>query len=140
MNDEPKGRLLALDVGTKRIGVAVSDELRMIAQPHSTLNRGKTAVPRIVALLSELGVRKVIVGLPLRLDGGEGEQAADARRFAAKLAEQTPGIDIVLWDERLTTVEAGERMQSGGRKQKHDIDAVAAAVILESYLASPHNR
>lgn len=136
MNGEPKGRVLALDVGTKRIGIAVSDELRMIAQPHSTVKRGKSAVPQILALVSELQARRIVVGLPLRLDGGEGDQAADARRFAAKLATQAPGTEIVLWDERLTTVEAKERMQSGGRKQKYDIDAVAAAVILESYLTS----
>ena len=129
-----KGRILALDVGKKRIGVAVSDELAMIARPHSTLPRGKTAAPRILALVSELGARRVVVGLPLRLDGSEGEQAADVRRFAAKLAAKAPEVDITFWDERLTTVEAQERMQSGSRKQKYDIDAVAAAVILEGYL------
>jgi putative Holliday junction resolvase len=134
-----KGRILALDVGKKRIGIAVSDELRMIAQPHSTVKRGKTAVPRILALVSELEVRRVVVGLPLRLDGGEGEQAADARRFAAKLSAQAPAMDIVFWDERLSSVEAKERMQTGGRKQKHDIDAVAAAVILESFLNTIKN-
>ena len=136
-----KGRIVALDVGKKRIGVAVSDELGMIARPHSTLLRGKTALDRIRALTAELGVRLIVVGLPLRLDGSEGEQAADARRFSEKLQSAAFPTEVILWDERLTTVEAQERRaQSGRRKQKHDIDAMAAAVILESYLGRNEGR
>lgn len=129
------GRILALDVGKKRIGVAVSDELSMIARPHSVVVRNKHAIPKILSLVMDLGVRKIVIGLPLHLDGREGEQAEDVRTFVKKLEPQV-SVEVVLWDERLSTVEAEERMsvrKSG--KHKLGVDAVAAAVILESYLS-----
>lgn len=133
MADQPTpGRILALDVGTRRIGVAVCDELQMTARPYKVLERNRKAIAAIHDLVAELQARKILVGLPLHLDGTEGEQAAEVRSFAAKL-EKKAAVEIIYWDERLSTVDAEER--SGSRKSEHGIDARAAAVILESYLS-----
>jgi putative Holliday junction resolvase len=129
-------RLLALDVGGRRIGIAVSDALGFTARPHSTIERNRSAIPKIAQLAKELEVKRVVIGLPLHLNGREGEQAADVRTFAGKLASALDLIPIEFWDERFSTVEASELQSRQRRKQgkKKDIDAIAAAVILESYL------
>jgi|SRR5688572_11905219 putative holliday junction resolvase len=129
-------RLMALDVGKKRIGIAISDPLKITARPHSTIDRGKSAYPRIVSLVQELEVERIIVGLPLHLSGVEGEQAKDVRSFVAKLQPHL-NIPIEYKDERLTTVEAEYRIadrRGDWRKRKSKIDAVAASVLLEEYL------
>ncbi|HET6267262.1 MAG TPA: Holliday junction resolvase RuvX [Acidobacteriota bacterium] len=128
-------RILALDVGKKRIGIAVSDPLRMTARPHSTIERNKAAAERIAGIAAELETGEIVIGLPLHLDGREGEQAADVRKFAAKLETVLINTPILFWDERLSTVEAQETMTSTkGKHAKTGIDAVAAAHILQSYL------
>lgn len=130
-------RILALDVGKRRIGVAVSDPLRILAKPHSTLDRNRQAPGKISAIVKEKEVDLVLVGLPLHLNGTEGEQALDVRGFAEKLAPALPGIQIRFVDERLTTVEAQERLydrRGSWRKNKDRIDAFAAASLLERYL------
>lgn len=129
-------RILSLDVGKRRIGVAVSDPLGITARPHSTIQRDKRAVEVIVALVRQLEVDRIVVGLPLHLDGKEGEQAKDVRSFASKLAQESL-VPIEFYDERLTTVEAEERLagrRGDWRKKKGLIDAFAAAAILEAYL------
>jgi len=129
-------RVMALDVGKRRIGVAVSDPLGITARPHSTILRDKKALDTICAVVRDLHAERIIVGLPLHLDGTEGEQAKDVRSFASKLASRSI-VPIEFCDERLTTVEAEERLanrRGGWRKKKNRIDALAAASILESYL------
>jgi putative Holliday junction resolvase len=129
---------MGLDVGERRVGVAVSDELGAIATPLATVQRGPRDVAEIDDLVREWSVSRLVVGLPTGLSGREGPQAALVRAFAAKLEDVLPpAVELVYWDERLTTaiaerslIEAGTRRQ----RRKERIDAVAAAVLLQSYL------
>jgi putative Holliday junction resolvase len=130
-------RILALDVGTKKIGIAVSDPLAITARPHSTVQRNKEGIEKIVDFVKQLEVKEILIGLPLHLDGTEGEQAKDVRAFAARLAPKVAPVALKFWDERLTTVEAQERLsdrRGDWRKSKKEIDAFAAAMLLEAYL------
>jgi putative pre-16S rRNA nuclease len=132
-------RLIALDIGKRRIGIAISDPMQITARPHSTIARSKTSVAEIAKLAAELEADTILVGLPLHLNGTEGEQAKDVRAFASKLAQTISEIEIKFVDERLTTVEAEERLadrRGGWRKNKDRIDAFAAASILQNYLNS----
>ena len=129
-------RLMALDVGKRRIGVAITDPLQITARPHSTIPRNKDSAAHIASVVTELQIVRIIVGLPLHLSGKEGEQAQDVRRFASKLEEHVT-VPIEFKDERLTTVEAEYRLsdrRGDWRKRKKNIDAVAASVLLEEYL------
>ena len=129
-------RIMALDVGKRRIGIAVTDLLQITARPHSTIPRNREAAQKIAAIIQEMEVGKLIVGLPLHLSGAEGEQAADVRSFVANLAEHI-SVPVEFKDERLTTVEAEQRLsdrRGDWRKRKKLIDAVAASVMLEDYL------
>jgi putative Holliday junction resolvase len=133
------GRLLALDLGEARIGVAVSDPSRSIARPIGTLaNRGRErALQAVAALVAEHDARGVIVGHPLDLSGNEGAAARRARRFAELLAAELPGIAVELHDERLSTVEAERRLAEAGlaaSRRREAVDAAAAVVILQSHL------
>jgi putative Holliday junction resolvase len=130
-------RILALDVGKRRIGIAVSDALRLTARPHSTIDRNRLAPQKIAAIAKDHEAGLVIVGLPLHLNGTEGEQAKDVRQFGERLAQALPETEIRFVDERLTTVEAQERLydrRGGWRKNKDRIDAFAAASLLERFL------
>jgi putative holliday junction resolvase len=130
-------RILALDVGKKRIGIAISDPLGVTARPHSTVDRNKKGVGKIVEIVNQLEAKEILIGLPLHLDGTEGEQAKDVRSFAARLTPLVAPVPLKFWDERLTTVEAQERLsdrRGDWRKSKKEIDAFAAAMILEAYL------
>ncbi len=140
MTDVP-GRALAIDLGSVRIGLAVSDLLRLTVRP---IEPYRSVGPRkdlnaLAAVAIEHEVTTVVVGLPLQLSGDEGGGAVAAREFASLLQRRIPKIEIKLWDERLTTVEA-ERLliegNMGRRKRKSRVDGVAAALILESYLES----
>ena len=132
-------RYLALDVGTKRIGVAVSDELGLTAQPVLTLERRRS--PRedlrsLARLCRRYMVAGIVVGNPLRLSGEISPQAVKVQSFAAALEELT-GLPVHLWDERLTTHEAHQLLyESGHARQTHRrvVDQVAATVILQSFL------
>jgi len=131
-------RLLALDLGSKRIGTAVSDDLELTAQPLSVLNRhgGARDLQAIGRLVREQQAGEVVIGLPLNMDGSEGAAAAQARRFAERLGAAL-GIPVRLWDERLTTWEA-EGVLKEARvkpiKRRAVVDKLAAALILRSYL------
>ena len=132
-------RIAALDVGDARIGVAISDELGLTTRGLGVVRRqgGSRDLEAIARLLSPFPVDRVVVGLPLNMDGSEGPQADKVRRFAARFAEHT-GLAVELWDERLTTVEAESVMRETGvapRKRRGLVDQVAAAGILRSYLA-----
>lgn len=134
----PSGRLLAIDWGTKRIGLAVTDPTRTIAQPLATLTRRagrRFPLQQLRPYLEEYRPVGIVVGLPLTAEGTEGEAAAAARAVAALVAEKT-GLPVVLWDERMTTARAAEADAVGGRV---DRDQRAAAVLLQSWLEA-HRR
>jgi len=132
-----RGRVLGLDLGQSRIGVAISDEDRRMAVPVGTVHTGAPEdVKAIAAIVAENGVTEVVVGLPLGLSGASGEAADHARKFAEALRGFL-GVPVVLHDERLSTVEAERALRSAGvtgRRQREVVDQSAAAVILQSYL------
>ena len=135
-------RHLGIDLGDKRVGLALSDEDGMFASPHSVLERtGDRAVIASVAhLVRELDVGMCVVGLPLHMDGREGPEAERARQFAARLADKTHK-PVELWDERWSTVAAERALREGGkRRRKHAVDAVAAALLLQAFLDSKDDR
>jgi putative Holliday junction resolvase len=137
-------RVLGLDMGERRVGVAISDPSGTVARPLHTLVRGSREedFTAVASLVAEHNVDLVVVGRPLSLDGTEGPQARRVTRYVEALAAQLP-VRVVLWDERFTTVAAGEILrQSRSKKERRrargagEIDAIAAAVILQSYLDS----
>jgi putative Holliday junction resolvase len=136
-----QGRVLGIDAGDRRVGVALSDELRLLATPLTVLHTTQGLAPVLEALIEVIrreAVDHVVVGLPLNADGSEGRQAKRARHFA-RVAERVVGRPVELWDERLSTREAEEIVRLQGRRtrkmrQRCEIDAVAAAVILQDYL------
>jgi len=134
---EETGRLLGLDIGHRRIGVAVSDPLGMVASPRGYVAVGQDGgLPEVCALVTELEIVRIVVGLPLAMDGRERDAAQGVRDWVERLCERVP-VPVELWDERLTTA-AAERalLESGMRREKRNLrrDAVAAALILQSYL------
>lgn len=133
-------RILGLDVGDRRIGLAISDPNGQIAVPLRTLHRGTPAggIGAIAALVQEEGVEAVVVGLPLRLDGSAGRQAESVQEFVRQLLPAVK-VPVTLWDERLSTVQAEQllrRDRRSPRKSKGEQDALAAAIILQGYLDS----
>ncbi|HKW41237.1 MAG TPA: Holliday junction resolvase RuvX [Gemmatimonadales bacterium] len=140
MTDGPtRGRLVGVDWGQQRIGVALSDESQLIAQPLVTLTRraGKRFPMRqLLTLLEQHGVTGVVVGLPLDAAGTEGEAARAARALAGEIA-RTSGKPVELWDERLTSARALRAVREMGgttRGRKEDVDSLAATVMLQHYL------
>jgi putative holliday junction resolvase len=139
MPEPDRPRYLGLDVGNRRIGVAVSDELGLTAQPVLTLERRRN--PRedlrsLARLCRRFGVAGIVVGNPLHLSGGASPQAAKIQAFAAELGELT-GLPIYPWDERLTTHEAHQILyEAGHARQTHRrvVDQVAATLILQEFL------
>ena len=135
-----KGRILALDLGKKRIGLALSDPLGITAQGLPTLERTniREDLAKLQRLAAERGVDLILLGHPLHMSGREGKQAEYARNFAARLTERT-GLEVRLWDERLTTVEAQRVLKASGisiAKRAKAVDKLAAQILLESYLDS----
>lgn len=138
------GRVMALDIGGKRIGVAMSDTLRLLASPHSTIKAQPqpAALARIAALVTQNEVVELVVGLPLTLSGQIGPQAELVKRFVAEL-EQSVQVPIHLFDERLTSAEAERVMIDMGLKpdqRRARIDEMAASIILRDYLESRRPR
>lgn len=131
------GRVLGLDPGTVRVGVALSDPLRITAQPHASLDAADPElVDRIAELVAEFDVDLVVIGLPVSLDGSEGPAAALARGFAEAVAAAVD-VPVELHDERFSSVTAERAMiEMGARRaeRKAARDRVAAAVFLQSYL------
>jgi len=134
-------RILALDVGDKRIGVAISDVNQILARSLQVIERRSRQedFAAVARLVEEYEVEKVVVGYPRSLNGSVGRQARKVKRYATRLA-QALSVPVVLWDERLSTVTAEELMRGvgpkGRRKRQKRVDAVAAAVILQDYLDS----
>lgn len=130
-------RWLGIDHGTRRLGIAVGDSSTGIGTPLDQLPAGgAVVVDRIVRLAVDYSAAGVVVGWPLNADGTEGRQGKLARRFAAELGRAT-GLDVRLWDERLSSFEADNRLKRTmtRRQKKRRHDAVAAAVVLEDFLA-----
>jgi putative holliday junction resolvase len=132
------GRVLALDLGKRRIGLALSDELGITAQGLETLQRSniREDLARLAQLASEKNVALILMGNPLHMSGHEGRQAAYARDFGERLREAT-GLPIEYRDERLTTVEAQRVLRQSGisiQKRAKAVDRLAAVILLESYL------
>lgn len=129
-------RLLALDIGGRRIGVAVSDELGMIASPVATIDARGDVTAEVRTLVEKYGISKIIVGLPIGMSGREGPQATEVRSVADKLGEAL-SMEIIYSDERLSSAVANQALIGQGTrrdKRKQHIDAMAAAVILQGYL------
>jgi len=135
------GRIIGLDFGSMTCGVAISDSLLITAQPIETIRRThetklRKTLARIEALIAEYEVDRIVLGLPKMLDNTEGERAAKSREFAAHLERRT-GLQVILWDERLSTVEASRVLDEVGYgyvKKGEVIDKLAAVIILQSYL------
>lgn len=131
-------RYLALDVGDERIGVAISDELGLLARPLGVLARepGPGSYLRLAEIVAREGVERIIVGLPLLEGGATGKQVASMRAYVRGLVEHVRA-PVVCWDERNSTARAREIVRESakpGRPQRDDLDAVAAAVILQDYI------
>ena len=132
------GRILALDVGERRIGVAVSDETATLARPLTAITRAsrREDFGRIAQLAAEQGAERIVAGYPRSLSGAEGPQAQRVRRYVEALA-QGLSVPVEMWDERYTTVVATERLRDARPRQRRDrgqLDAAAAAVLLQDYL------
>jgi len=133
-------RILALDHGTKRIGVAISDELKMIAQPLEFIPAGPFAdfLARLKEILREKEVSLILVGLPRNMDGSYGPAALKVQEFVAVLKGAVT-VPIQTWDERLTTAQANRALIEANvrrAKRKEKVDKTAAAILLQSYLDS----
>jgi len=137
------GRVLALDVGSKRIGVAISDELGITAQGLETIQRQnrRRDLDSLRQLLTKYQVKEIVIGLPLRLSGAEGIQAEKMRAFAELLRSQF-GVTVHLWDERWTSTEANRLLREAElsiQKRAQAVDRMAAVLILQSWLDA-HSR
>jgi putative Holliday junction resolvase len=135
----PLGRVVAFDPGSARIGVAVCDASRTMAFPHDAVPAGPGAAERCATVARAEEATVVVVGLPVGLDGTEGPPARAARELAEALRTILETPDVVLHDERLTTVTATARLREAGidaRTGRARVDGAAAVVLLESWLAS----
>lgn len=137
-------RVVGLDVGTKRVGVALSDELGLTAQPKATISRGSDAefIDALSVALGDVIPDLVVVGLPLRLDGSEGGSARAARVLATLVGEHYE-VATDLWDERFTSIQADRVLKEAGlrRERRRGVtDRVAAAIMLQSYLDAHQER
>jgi len=131
-------RALGLDLGTKTVGIAVTDELALTAQGITTLERTnlKATVSAIKALAVEYAVDRFVLGLPLNMDGSEGPRAEATRKFGAAL-EAATALPVIYWDERLTTVAANRVLLEADlsrKKRREVVDQVAASLILQGWL------
>ncbi len=136
------GRVLALDFGKRRIGLAISDELGITAQWLDTLQRtnNREDLSRLTQLIAERNVSLILMGKPLHMSGAEGRQAEYTRDFAERLHAST-NVPVEFWDERLTTVAAQRVLRESGisiQKRAQAVDRLAAVILLESYLDSLH--
>ncbi len=134
-------RIMGLDYGSKTVGVAISDELLITAQGIETVrreqeNKLRKTYARIEELVAQYGVEKIVVGYPKMLNNDVGERAKLCEEFAANVERRT-GLETILWDERLTTVEASRVLNAAGQNYKEKdkvIDKLAAVLILQNYL------
>jgi putative Holliday junction resolvase len=137
----PRGRVLGIDVGTVRVGVALSDPTGILASPLETVQRARdeSDLDHIAALVVEHEVTEVIVGEPRHLSGASGASAREARAYSQELADRIADVPVHMIDERLSTVTAASHLREGGidsRRSRPVIDQAAAVVILQQYLDS----
>jgi putative pre-16S rRNA nuclease len=128
--------ILALDFGRARIGVAISDELQLLAHPLETIPAKQQPAARVVEIVRDRNVDHVVAGIPKRMNGQIGSAATKVLEFVEKLRAILP-CPVVTWDERLTTVAAQRALREAGKKTRHSrayVDQVAAQIILQSYL------
>jgi len=134
--DSDMNPILGLDFGQARIGVAISDELQLLAHPLETISARERSESRIAKIVHDKNVDQVIVGMPRQMDGQIGSAATEVLQFVEKLRTILP-CPVVTWDERLTTVAAHRALRDAGKKTRHTrgyVDQVAAQIILQSYL------
>jgi putative Holliday junction resolvase len=133
----PFVRILALDYGQRRIGVALSDPGGVVAQPLETVEAGpKKALARIAELVREYGITRIVVGLPVHMDGHEGVEAGEARAFGASVQSAT-SVPVEFLDERWTTLQADRALREAGvrgENRRGKRDRVAAALLLQTWL------
>ncbi len=131
-------KILSVDLGKARTGIAVSDETEFIASPVCVIEETdfEKLLYKIKDIIIKLGAKKIVLGLPKNMDGSEGESAINAREFGEKLNEVTY-CEVIMWDERNSTVSAHNYLNTAnkkGKKRKQIIDSVAAVIILQNYL------
>ncbi len=136
----PSGRILGIDYGRERIGISISDPLRIIASGLEALRNDGNTISRLRELLDRFEISVIVVGMPLTLKGEKGQKAEEVEKFIEKLRSEL-NIDVVTVDERLTSVQAKRTMLMMGttkkqRRAKGTIDEMASALILQSYLDS----
>jgi putative Holliday junction resolvase len=132
-------RLLGIDHGDSRIGLAISDELGSFAHPYRTLKSGARVIDEIRAIVERVQISGIIIGFPKNMDGTLGPAAAKVKSFGDQLAQVLPTIKIIFWDERLTTREAQRALHAAGKNAKQSkkmIDQVAAQILLQNYMDS----
>jgi putative holliday junction resolvase len=132
------GRILAIDYGSKRVGLALSDPLRIIASGAGTVDNNAALLDRIAGLVGSSDVRLVVIGMPYAPDGGKGEKAREIEQFIHRLRERL-GVPVRLWDESYSSVNAREAMRQGGmkkkqREEKGRIDEMAARLLLQEFM------
>ncbi len=130
--------ILGIDFGRARIGVAASDELRLLAHPVETIPSSKQAIARVATIAREKDAERIVVGVPKLMSGGMGSAAEEVLRFIEDLRKAVP-CDVIAWDERLTTVAAHRALRDAGKKTRNTrqyVDQVAAQMILQGYLDS----
>jgi putative Holliday junction resolvase len=137
------GRILAVDYGRQRLGLALSDELGVTARGLPTLEAGgiQKAVRMVNVKAGELEISKILIGLPLNMDGSKGPMAEAVSRFGDAV-EAASGIPVTYWDERLTSVSAKRSVRESGKNikgEKGSVDRIAATLLLESYLRAQEN-
>ncbi len=128
--------ILGVDFGRARIGIAISDELRLLAHPLETISSKQNAVARVKEIVRERKIDNVVVGIPKHMSGEIGQAATEALQFVEKLRAALP-CEVISWDERLTTVAANRALREAGKQTRHTrayVDQVAAQMILQGYL------
>jgi putative Holliday junction resolvase len=129
--------IMGLDYGESRIGAAVCDELEVAAHPLPTVGRDGTELDRIGELVKERGAERIVLGLPVQMDGTEGPAARKVRGFAKELRQALPGVEVVFEDERLSTAQAHAALSQMGarpRQRREEVDRMAAQIILQRHL------
>lgn len=130
------GRVLGIDHGDVRIGLALSDPTEFLASPLCVLDSTNAGLDQLLALIAEHGVEKIVIGLPRNMDGSYGSATEKVRHFIEKLKART-GVPVFEWDERLSTVSAHNALREAGlngKQRKGVVDKVAAQIILQNYL------
>jgi putative holliday junction resolvase len=130
-------RLLGIDPGTKRCGIAVSDSAQSMAFPRPALTRDATLIAKLAELVEVEAIGAIIIGLPIALSGNETASTVDAQQLFEEVSEKISDVPVVQWDERLTTVAAQKSLSEAGlraKDQRRRVDSAAAVIMLQNYL------